>query len=277
MQIYAIRKNRCAGVYTSRDVFEFIKDKEHKCSIRIFDKCEEKEALKWAGVKKVDDIPSMLKADIEFNKILNNADKKEIKSSVTEKNIESVIKDNSVSLHRTKGLTQTTLDVKDSQKNKKSINAEQIEHKVNCSGIENIIENLKGKYETIMIRTKSFGDLFYLSDFWYYEKNWDIEYAYSNKELVEYGFIKYKLNTELVSEGNYIKLYNYYTSEKGDSILANEIFSSCNELIILNESDICGLVPIDNFLMQWDVDGELLNFNSKDEKTDIFRKLISEN
>ena len=275
MDIYAIRKNKCAGVYTSKEVFEFIKDKEHKCSIRIFDKREEKEALKWAGVKKIDDIPSMLKADIEFNKILNKTDKKETKNGATEKNIESVISDNSVGLHRTKGLTQTFLDVNESQKDKRSAGTEQ--NKTNCSAIEDIIENLKDKYETIMIRTKSFGDLFFLSDFWYYEKNWDIEYAYSNKELLEYGFIKYKLNTELVSQGNYIRLYNYYTSKKRDSILANDIISVCNELIILNENDICGLVPIDNFLMQWDVDGELLNFNSKDDKTDIFRKLISEN
>lgn len=273
MDIYAIRKNKCAGVYTSKEVFEFIKDKEHKCSIRIFDKREEKEALKWAGVKKIDDIPSMLKADIEFNKILNNTDKKETKNGATEKNIESVISDNSVGLHRTKGLTQTFLDVNESPKDKRSASTEQ--NKTNCSAIEDIIENLKDKYETIMIRTKSFGDLFFLSDFWYYEKNWDIEYAYSNKELLEYGFIKYKLNTELVSQGNYIRLYNYYTSKKRDSILANDIVSVCNELIILNENDICGLVPIDNFLMQWDVDGELMNFNSKDDKSDTIRKLTS--
>lgn len=273
MDIYAIRKNKCAGVYTSKEVFEFIKDKEHKCSVRIFDKREEKEALKWAGVKKIDDIPSMLKADIEFNKILNKTDKKETKNGATEKNIESVISDNSVGLHRTKGLTQTFLDVNESQKDKRSASTEQ--NKTNCSAIEDIIENLKDKYETIMIRTKSFGDLFFLSDFWYYEKNWDIEYAYSNKELLEYGFIKYKLNTELVSQGNYIRLYNYYTSKKRDSILANDIISVCNELIILNENDICGLVPIDNFLMQWDVDGELMNFNSKDDKSDTIRKLTS--
>lgn len=267
MDIYAIRKNKCAGVYTNKDIFEYIKEREHKCSIRIFDSKDEKEALKWAGVSQIDDVPSLLKMDLEFNNLLNSA-KCNTKCQGSESGLSKTEFEGA--LHRTKGLSKKVEIKKDLDCSEES---KKVDENKNFH-LDKVIEELGKIYSTLLIRTENFGDIYYLNDLWYYEKPWDVEYNYSDEELIQYGYIEFKRNTEVVCFGDYLKVYNYYTTKNAESIIASDIFDKCNEFIVLNKDEIRGIVPMSNILMQWDVSGELNNFNSNDEKSERLKKII---
>lgn len=261
MDIYAIRKNKCAGVYTKKEVFEYIKDREQKCSIRIFTKGEELEAMRWAGVDSVDSAPSTLKADEEFAKLLNASLQEE--KDYNKKKISSCNNPPNEfgGLHRMKGLSS---DSGYSDKKKQIPPKETPTYNDKMPFLEKVIDDCKGKYNTLIIKTKSFGNLCYLTNSWYYEKHWDVEYAYSLDELIKYGFIEFKSKSSIKNNNGFYTFKNAYRLLDKDNVLTDY-----EKVIYLNHDEIRAVVPSNDMGMEWLVDGEYKEFESGNNKIKI--------
>lgn len=276
MDIYAIRKNKYAGVYTKKEVFEYIKGIELRCSIRIFQETEKKEALKWAGVDNINIYHSSLESDKKFKKLLAKLDSKDIVDvKETEKEIKSNLSEKTLAegLHKyqpmgsnPKGcVNQNVISSSNNIIEKESSNIK------NGFNVVEIIDKYKKDYTMFMIKTLSFGDLYYLCDFWYYEKPWDIEYGYTLKELVKYGYINYKLGSKIVVKDTYLKVENIYKLDKSNEL--EELFSY-QKLMFLSLDEIRGIIPIEKDFLSWYSEGEYHQFMSGDLKSKELKELI---
>lgn len=276
MDIYAIRKNKYAGVYTKKEVFEYIKGIELKCSVRIFQESEKKEALKWAGVDNINKYHSSLKSDKKFKKLLTKLDSKDIVDvKETEEKFESNLADKILAegLHKyqpmenqpQKSINQNVVLSSNNSIKKESTNVNKI-----CN-IIGVIDEYKKEYTMFMIKTLSFGDLYYLCDFWYYEKPWDIEYGYSLNELVKYGYINYKLASKITVKDTYLKLENIYKLDNSND--EEELFNY-QKLMFLSLDEVRGIIPIEQDFLSWYSEGECHQFMSGDLKSKELEELI---
>lgn len=251
MEIYAIRKNKYAGVYTKKEIFDYIKRIDPKLSNRFFKESEKAEALKWAGVDNVNKYHSSLNADKEFNKLLaklNLIDVIDIKE------------------------TNTTVKGQTKLANKslaEEVHKSNVENKV-CANTNNnvnmieVIEKYKKDFDMFLIKTLSFGDIYYLCNFWYYEKPWDIEYGYSIKDLLKYDYIDYKLSSKIILEHGYMKIQNIY---KLDSCNEYEQLTVYHNLMFMDVSEIRCIIPIKKEFLSWYCEGEYQQFMSRDLKS----------
>lgn len=276
MDIYAIRKNRYAGVYTKKEIFEYIKDIELKTSVRVFKESEKKEALKWAGVDSVNRYHSSLKTDKEFKKLLAKLDFKDI-IDVKETRETSEVNLSQKSL--VEGLHKYSPEKKDI---KGIITENNLADCINIPkkdfidikndlAIINVIEKYKKEFNMFRIKTLSFGDIYYLCDFWYYEKPWNIEYGYSLKDLIKYDYIDYKLASKVKVESGCFKMENIYKLDKTNEF---EEITFYQELIFLSLSEIRGIIPIKKDFLCWYSEGEYRQFMTKDLKSKEIENLL---
>lgn len=247
MDIYAIRKNKHAGVYTKKEIFEYIKRIEPKLSTRFFKETEKAEALKWAGVDNVNKYHASLNGDKEFKNLLaklNLIDVSEIKETKSTPNL--------AQKHLIEDLQKCNVE------NKHIINTQMYVNVID------IIENYKKDFDMFLIKTLSFGDIYYLCNFWYYEKPWDIEYGYSVKDLIRYDYIDYKLSSKIVLENGHLKIQNIYKLDASDELEQLVVYQ---KLMFLALSEVRGIIPIKKDCLSWYSEGEYHQFKTKDLKS----------
>lgn len=256
MELYAIRKNKFAGVYSNKKIYEYIKSKEANCSVRVFVDSEKNEALKWAGVNQVDLIPQLLESDVVFNNMFGTVVAKKVSDKSDSQKKNSI----KFKLHSVcaKDFCCKEVDNKQDSSNKD----------VFLTSLVEFIDKNKNNYCGFVIKTKSNGDLFYLSKMWYYEKHWDSEYGYTIEDLIKNNFIVYNFNSSIEKlEGGY-KLGNIYS-------LNIDVLAFKEKVIILPCSEILSVIPYSSNCIKGVVDGKIKEFKNTKEVAKAIKSVVN--
>ena len=259
MDLYAIRKNQFAGVYSNKEMYEYMKSKEAHCSVRVFLDSEKKEALKWAGVKEVDLIPQALKSDGVFNSMFGEVSAKK----VSDKKNNSCKKDVTFKLHSVCIKKSVSVEAPKEVFKIKDLD----DNKFFLTSLDEFIDKNRKKYNGFLIKTKNNGDIFYLSRVWYYEKHWDVEYGYSIEDLIKCEFIVYKLNSFIEKLDGGYRLENAYS-------LNSDILNLKEKVIVLPYSEIVSVTPQLNDCVKAEVDGRVEKFKNTKEVSKIIKSMV---